>query len=71
MMERALLMSPRVRTLMMNSPRRTRATGTSTSVVPVYLYAAMAPPPHNATPIAQVMIFTLRGFDLPNRWLGL
>ena len=33
--ERALRISPRVRTLMMKSPRRTRATATSTSVVPV------------------------------------
>jgi hypothetical protein len=31
----------------------------------------MTPPPHNATPTIQVTILTLRGFDLPNRWLGL
>ena len=33
--DRVLRISPRVRTLMMKSPFRTRATGTSTSVVPV------------------------------------
>src|SRR5260370_5823996 len=31
----------------------------------------MAPPPHSARATIQVMILTLRGFDLPNRWLGL
>ena len=60
--ERVLLTSPRARTEMTKSPRRTLATGTSISVVPVNRYAANPAPPkaRTATDQPMILLFTER-----------
>src|SRR5882762_7935971 len=60
--ERVLLISPRARTEITKSARRTLATGTSTSVVPVRRYAASPAPPNASAATVQpaILLFSER-----------
>src|SRR5260221_1699475 len=62
MTERVLLISPRARTEITKSARRTLATGTSTSVVPVRRYAASPAPPNARAATVQpaILLFSER-----------